>query len=510
MDFPCFFFLLLSQDHDKIPTELICTDGDNNQSSSIVIQQHGATTTHDDENVSLAINKIVTEIQSISSSDNNENNELRNLNAELAAAASVPKSEVDVIYQKDTNLITKKVKYLHKEKKANGKLAKEKRINKSIDEEEMMQGDDPKSAVLSTTSSALDSTEILQHVKKMLPQDLRKREDEQATSSTVDSKSTTNLPILTEDRLRRETQISETSISTEIPSTTIIQSDTTPSLLSTSSSTEPPETLLSSTENSLDINLTHSSEPPSNVITTSDATTAENLIPPTQQPQSKGTLIHPLHISSDMSKAVTQNPGPIVQKHNHTVYNENDDHFVPPMLLVKAKFTSSGKIHPEVYDPSLLQDLTPAPDHKTDSTTRQHVNATASSTTNDISKFYPASTEKQSLENEVRPTKVVESTTVGHLTPSSTTTSTEIPVKSTEIASTPETVNSVKENEFSDQTDSDDGNELQHVDKPHTHPLHAEYENSFSNIENYKPYRPNRRRALTKPESVSYLKKILG
>ncbi|XP_053678520.1 microtubule-associated protein 1B [Anopheles nili] len=44
--------------------------------------------------------------------------------------------------------------------------------------------------------------------------------------------------------------------------------------------------------------------------------------------------------------------------------------------------------------------------------------------------------------------------------------------------------------------------------------LHAELHNSFSNVENYQPYKPNRHRALTKPEvhnnHGAYIKKILG
>ncbi|XP_035910195.1 uncharacterized protein LOC118511281 isoform X2 [Anopheles stephensi] len=71
-------------------------------------------------------------------------------------------------------------------------------------------------------------------------------------------------------------------------------------------------------------------------------------------------------------------------------------------------------------------------------------------------------------------------------------------------------------------TIADEHTSLQDSKDTHTYEQHTEYDeqknsevhNSFSNVENYQPYKPNRHRTLTKPEvhnnHGAYIKKILG
>ncbi|XP_058834504.1 uncharacterized protein LOC131691843 [Topomyia yanbarensis] len=81
---------------------------------------------------------------------------------------------------------------------------------------------------------------------------------------------------------------------------------------------------------------------------------------------------------------------------------------------------------------------------------------------------------------------------------------------STTTTTTPAPVVNVQDHELHDILEDNDDHDSSAEEQEH----HEELHNSFSNIENYQPYKPNRRRTLTKPEvhnnRGNYIKKILG
>ncbi|XP_055524159.1 transcription initiation factor TFIID subunit 12-like, partial [Wyeomyia smithii] len=256
------------------------------------------------------------------------------------------------------------------------------------------------------------------------------------------------------------------------------------------------------------------------------------------------------------------------------------DHFIPPMLLVKARFTST-KTHVEPIATTELVSETTQTSESTVSTmqtsspalTSEDVTAPGEvpSTVSELTtaKSSPLETETTvahqiveitfddkelsskigTLSITTRPFTTVEaktstvspqSTTVNNVTstsgqsstqpdstvpvsPSSTlsttTSTTTVAPTSTASSSTTTTTTTVAvptehelqrdepEEEVTNHESDDELDDQQHQQHPELH-------NSFSNIENYQPYKPNRHRSLTKPEVHSncgnYIKKILG
>ncbi|XP_053681681.1 uncharacterized protein LOC128732456 [Sabethes cyaneus] len=258
------------------------------------------------------------------------------------------------------------------------------------------------------------------------------------------------------------------------------------------------------------------------------------------------------------------------------------DHFIPPMLLVKARFTST-KNHVETTSTTELVTTTsqtsePAvsTEQKTSPTMTTEVVTTPEESTSVVSEV--ASSEKTStsesdtttvahqiveitfddkelstkigtLSITTRPFTTVEetkSTTVSaQITttaaiasstepvstlllfstaqPTTTTTTTTPPAPPSSPSSssiTPKTTVALtsapvehepQPDELEEDINHDSSDDLELDDQDHPH---KDLHNSFSNIENYQPYKPNRRRTLTKPEVHSnhgnYIKKILG
>ncbi|XP_055611514.1 uncharacterized protein LOC129758092 [Uranotaenia lowii] len=120
-------------------------------------------------------------------------------------------------------------------------------------------------------------------------------------------------------------------------------------------------------------------------------------------------------------------------------------------------------------------------------------------------------------------TELTSSTTTTTLAPPSTThlptttTTTTIPTttasKKTQPSPTP-VIQQHFELHHEEHDPENTDHELSSSSDEEEHEHHQELHNSFSNIENYQPYKPNRHRSLTKPEvhnnHGNYIKKILG
>ncbi|XP_065083916.1 uncharacterized protein DDB_G0290587-like [Ochlerotatus camptorhynchus] len=266
------------------------------------------------------------------------------------------------------------------------------------------------------------------------------------------------------------------------------------------------------------------------------------------------------------------------------------DHFIPPMLLVKARFTST-KAHVDTTTTTTVELLTETPE-PSPSSSAAPISSTEDPTTaimtdetyavsdsgndvqlvelNDKTSSPEISTSTESdvttthqvveitFEDKVISSKIgtlsittrpftagelqsstavqnatalpeTASTTVVLPTTTTTTTTTTTPAPTTtSVPSTtttpsttlrPTTIQTVTEHELhQDDDDTDDGADDRHdsheeEDNEADH-HHEELHNSFSNIENFQPYKPNRHRSLTKPEvhnnHGNYIKKILG
>lgn len=454
-----------------------------------------ATTTMTKSSMDQAINKIVTEIQSIATNDS--------LNGELEPLK--PRKQP----KKFNPMAEKKLKQFRK-------------AEKTVSQAER-----------SLTTDRTDPTETLPHIKRMRPEDY-KRIDLEANAEAHSReervrRETLNIPLSTGATATEEGNAAITTTAME-EGTLFIANYTEDSLSSSSATTSSSGVDGNLDWNNGDENVTQ--EEDAELSAASESAKTETLqlsstVPSETLPtmieisgtphsaQPKGSITHPMHISSDMTKELLETPPPAVQEQPPTKSKKDkerammanqQDHFVPPMLLVKAKFTP-GKQHIDAQENLTTFDGVPAEIQHT-------IESPIMETTNDISKFYPASTEKAMIpENKMlveipEPAANINTTSVAP-------TAALVPKKgyqsSTEAASTMTVLTSsastpadaITGTTESPVTISTTTQEAETKEAPRS-------EFSFTNIENYQPYRPNRRRSLTKPASRSYLRRILG
>ena len=425
-----------------------------------------------------AINKIVTEIQSIATNDS--------LNGELEPLK--PRK-------------TKKYNSMGEKKYKKVSLAK-------VTEKPL------KPVTLRTSPSTIADKEILPRVKKMRPEDLKHNAD-----TLVDE-----LAMTREDRVRRETlnlPMSTGAAAVEETEETVQDNSTTPSsvdddLFLISNGTDDTlvsvttlEENLDSWNNGTEVEVESSSPAPveedaPTVVTTTTQQLPLEISGTPHSAQPKGSITHPMHISSDMTKELNE----VLPQKKIKVVNQQD-HFVPPLLL--AKFTP-GKQHVDTHENLLESNFTSPP---TDNT----IESPAMETTNDISKFYPASTPKAIASDhsdqehkiiveglpevnvtEETPSTVKVEVSSSTVDSSASTTTTLLP----EASSTPAVTTTTTVEPVTSETPTTAPAKAD--EEPQKY--HSEF--SFTNVENYHPYRPNRRRSLTKHSSHSFLRKILG
>lgn len=407
------------QDRATVLSQLVC----NNVASSTSTEGTSAS----DEDA--AINKIVTEIQSIATNDS--------LNGELEPLK--PKKQP----KKFNPLDKKKVKRVFLEKEA--------KMGKKVSQAEH-----------SLTADRTAPTEILPRSKKMREEDLRPMEGEKKEERV--RRETLTMPSSTADEMEVYVATTGNSIDEEALTLSNYTTEEDYSVSPTpedesfdwtsegvNNVTEPDIESTSSAPDTTEALTTTTNQP---VILKVSATTTRSEPQATQRP-----ITHPIHVASDTLKEVEEPP-------KKQVANQQD-HFIPPMLLVKAKFTSPVDAQHTIETP--LQETT----------------------INDISKFYPASTEKTISEGNKILVEIPEHNSTLDAVATSTSSHLPLPVAS-------QTANTEAAASVSASPETPKEAETQ------------KSEFSFNNVENYQPYRPNRRRALTKPASHSYLRRILG
>uniref|UniRef100_A0A1B0CEE9 C-type lectin domain-containing protein n=1 Tax=Lutzomyia longipalpis TaxID=7200 RepID=A0A1B0CEE9_LUTLO len=496
------------QDRDTILKQLICTD-----ENAAEMSVNNLIMPEDNVSAAKSINHEVTSAKEMENaeSDNTEDNNIDVIRGDIATGNdnSLVKITLEDLMVGDQpidepqTLLTDEVTKTPSQKKVlamNKKPYSGKRMRGRNPLDDMMMGDQP--------MAELTTPEVLPHVKKMLKQDLKADETSLPPYPSADDSGKIVAP------------------STFIPSSEIVSDSTSSVILSTTTlatslephretSTEaPPAEESSTTEHEATLSITNEIIPAAPVYT--DEGTGKN-------------IIHPMHISSDSSKQASGFVKPLHRKDNSQQVSA-DDHFIPPMLLVKAKFTAMPpKSHFELATESTISSVTnfseasevretseEMPDGKKNSTEAE--NRDDSSTSGDLPSSSPtvsppvnngAITDKSELIQEVTSSPPSPSQ---HREPSV--------APSGPTGSDGESGrDGITEDASADTTHGDKSTSTATVQETTLSPSSSnyllaqrrlDYENSFSNIENYHPYRPNRRRSLTKPDSVSYLKKILG
>lgn len=483
-------------DRERILKELICTD-DNiaivPDTNNIFVES------------TMASNK--TKLQdnlSLYKSDNNEDNHIdKHLNdiSEISDAKIASKLSLDDMMLGDQPAQDfeemKKLKQI-KEKKGNIKFDKKKVKNFKDKINEEMMGDQP----LPMSSPQ----EFLPHTKKYLPEDLKKKPDlKEPTVSTeginkevIMSESTTFVPI-------KSTEIEEdTTTQNYITSTTTIVSTTTDQrmrrhleIVSTTDSTTESESV------------THSSIDDTTVSTEATETEpTEPTLQTTQSPRStefhedgrKFGAGHPIHIPYQILMQNDKTTTSTIQKSTIAIPTPRptqrrdfgEDHFIPPMLLVKSQFTT--KVHSESGHSS-----TPTLSSTTSDIIIDESNTESPFIIDDIEmieKLPPSLNLTSPTAHDIE----ITDDTIG----SSASEHNELPSSSEAQSSSSVTVTTNNPN-----NDSDIEKNI-YIDNDTDSTHHPEHENIFSNAENFQPYRPNRHRQLTKPETQSMIKKILG
>ncbi|GAB0094064.1 hypothetical protein DMENIID0001_092850 [Sergentomyia squamirostris] len=498
------------QDRETMLKQLMCTD-----ENAIEMSVNNLIMPEDNVSAAKSINHEVTlgkemeNTESDNTEDNNidvginradvapgNDNNLVKITLEDLMVGDQPADEPQTLLTDEVTKTSSQKKVLPLEKKPYS--GKKMRGRNPLDD--MMMGDQP----------LADSTtpEVLPHVKKMLQQDLKLKD----------------LPPLDDSSLPPEDQTKIIAPSTFIPSTETPSEPTTTIFLSTTILPTSSEIHKDTTDAPTNDTSTDS-EPPETAI-------ANEVIPVlpgnpvifTEEGTGKN-IVHPMHISSDSSKQATSGFSKSHRKEEATQVSA-DDHFIPPMLLVKAKFTSAPSTRPH------LETVTESPNSTINSVDENHIKEESSEGSAAVqAKENATETEAQeegSTSDDLPSSSPTASPPVSH---SSAVTDKKELIQEVTPSSTPSPAPSAAAsmNTESLQTTAKDGNNDQN--QPDSTPAAVEsadttlspsssnyllaqrrldYENSFSNIENYQPYRPNRRRSLTKPDSVSYLKKILG
>ncbi|XP_059615589.1 uncharacterized protein LOC132261078 [Phlebotomus argentipes] len=489
------------QDRDTILKQLICTD-----ENAVEMSVNNLIMPDDNVSAAKSINHEVTSAKEMENaeSDNTEDNNIDLALSRLDSATGNDNNLVKITLEdlmvgdqpidEPQTLLTDEVTKTPSQKKV---LPMEKKPFTG----KRMRGRNPLDDMMMGDQAVADATtpEVLPHVKKMLQQDLKLKDlpAVEDTSLPPESSDVTE-KIIAPSTFIPATETSE-SADTVILSTTTMATSVEPH----KDTTELPANETTTEHEALvTVSITNDIVPPvGGQASSTDEGTGKN-------------IIHPLHISSDSSKQASGFVKP--HRKDDSPQVSPDDHFIPPMLLVKAKFTAtSTRSHLEVATESPNSTL----------------NSSDGSQTDKAAEEVPTPARDNATDTESRD----ETSTVGELPSSSPTVSP--PVNNGAITDKAELIQEVTtsapssrqppsdtseggkgataEDATSQADKSSSAAELETTLSPSSSSFllaqrRLDYENSFSNIENYQPYRPNRRRSLTKPDSVSYLKKILG
>lgn len=312
------------QDRDTILKQLICTD-ENAVEMSVnnLIMPEDNTSAVKSINHDLTLAKEVEHVQSDNNEDNNievainradtgigNDNNIVKITLEDLMVGDQPIDEQQTLFTDEMTKTTASKKGLPKNKKPySGK-----KIRGRHPLDDVMMGDQP--------SVDITTPEVLPHVKKMLQQDLKIKDiptfDDTSLTTTSDSSKITASSII----------VSSTELSSEA---SVMLSTTT-----VYTSQDPERNTTDNNENEI------STEHEPTASATNDMVSVVVAGPAISTDEGTGkNIIHPLHISSDSSKQASGFIKPPHRKDESTLLTA-DDHFIPPMLLVKAKFTASS------------------------------------------------------------------------------------------------------------------------------------------------------------------------
>lgn len=310
------------EDRDTILNDLTCIDEADAADNTLKATTDTSISLIDIHQKSVnLISKVVTDnmednrIDDTSSNKIDEPNHIEEkLNLDDLMMGDQPVSAATTVSSSHSNIDTKPTKKSLKkfdDKYFKKSINKKKAINKKIDSnEEFMLGDQPIEDIIIKTNSG---EEILPHSKKSLPEDLKHRE-----TSTITIQSTPNEIISTtqpstivssstETRLRRETEMS----------TNADAQTTTESIAAQQSTT---------------IHIESTSEKPMSMPTNAPVNTANVHVPKITKKSFNS------HQSRHKDIDFGTTPHHFREKSDVDLTN---DHFIPPMLLVRTKFTST-------------------------------------------------------------------------------------------------------------------------------------------------------------------------
>ncbi|XP_055622118.1 serine-rich adhesin for platelets [Toxorhynchites rutilus septentrionalis] len=415
---------------------------------------------------------------------------------------------------------TKKYSPLFEKKDKFGK----KDAKKMDEEEEMMMGDQPDE----TETQPID---IVQQAVKPTEgesdESLITNVSIGSTESAVSSELAITESTTADSRLRRATD-GETTSETSLSSTTELQTEpttttTTTTMESTTSSTASH--ILPTTPKKETASIGDHFIPPMLMVKARftstkshiDATTASEHSTETSEPTIPSSTVPPTSTTEQLTTTIVSVDS--AQNNSEVQLTELDDKTSTVEILhsSEAETTTNHQIVEITFDDkeltskfgtlSITTRPFPSDAIKTSTETIESTTTVASTTQKNTTTIHETSPSAVILSTSTATSEIIQRSSTPTLT--STITTTTAPTTTTVPTPAPIEHELLEDQEDHEQGEGED-HQTEEDDEHHNQELH----NSFSNIENYQPYKPNRHRSLTKPEvhnnHGNYIKKILG
>nr|XP_032289038.1 mucin-5AC [Drosophila virilis] len=420
---------------------------------------------------------------------------------------------------------------------------------------DMMMGDQPALSEEQLPEDVSDSDvsneifEALPHKKKILPQDLRTMPT--ITEATAAAATTTTATAATEEATSAK-ELTMAAATTTTAAATTTTTTAAPATTTTTTTSAPTTTAIATrattTENNImtttaatgatpaaatdvtmetdttDTTVVAATGNTSNTYDSSSTITSTSNIPtPTTTAMPLGTsttvvsIAHPIH-------PVQQNRDE--SAHPHVKETADNSHFIPPMLLVKSHYVPPAK-HGEHGEHKSEHLATNTLATTTTTTT------TAATTSHQSVPVVTAATAAPDAATKMTPTVTTIRTTQEAAAAATTMSAGKVPTSEAPTTATKEpTANENSSNaaatatatasaaaaemksatklQLESESVTEDGNGDGDRDEDELELTSATTRRNFLHVETEAPFKPNRHRSLTKPETVSYFKKILG
>ncbi|XP_055843081.1 mucin-5AC [Episyrphus balteatus] len=324
------------QDREKIMRELICprerleskklSDITNSHFKSLQIIRGISTDNNENNDIEMIPVKIPTD--STDEQPQTEKNTVQKLieqfNVDELMQADQPSGRIPGEIPMPVKKSAKKIVVAMQQKKPTPapKKSNNRGNQKDTELDDMMMADQP-----IPDDASNEVLEPLPHIKKVLPQDLMKKIPTIKSTTIVEPATTTTSTTVAVEHHR----VDETS--TAMPTAAAVHTSSEPSALLVDGTTS--ELMFTSGD--------PSTSSPSPLMTT----TVSGIVPATQP----ATIGHPMHPQQQRTNVITEEAN-----HPH-VKETNDNHFIPPMLLVKSHYVPPSKEHPHVASTSDESDV---------------------------------------------------------------------------------------------------------------------------------------------------------